>query len=245
MGMECSFMLLAVIIIGPILYIIFGLFCKVKEFIFNPIIKSRTFEDLETQDRFTRVKKGSEEHKFLTEALNVMLSQHNSKKKISLKKAVFQKEDYGYYVCDVVLSKADSNNSEESSHYICLLIDACLNISDTLVISKKRYTPLSKDPGTAFENNYTYTSSNSKISEELLFPEVKELFEKFSGRYPMSDTDSNAYTASIGRSVLISNMGITILGNPDATRYNIAEMLDLGKKLLLLMKTVTDKGEIN
>lgn len=39
-------------------------------------------------------------------------------------------------------------------------------------------------------------------------------------------------------------MEIALLGNPDGTRTNIAEMPDSGKKPVYLIKTITDSEEI-
>lgn len=249
MNVDCNTLLLAAAIIGPALFIIFSLFYKVKELIATPIVKNRVFEDLENQDGFTKVRKASKEHKFLTETFDTMFSPFIGKRQVSLKRAVFQKDDYDYYICDLALFKTNNSkrndNPEQHTYYICLFIDVCLNIPETLVIKKKGNSPLNRNHGDSFDDNYTITSASHKNATKLLYPEVQELFEKFSGRYPMSYMDSNAYTAPIGRSAIISNKGIAVSGNPDGSRYNIAEMLDLGKKLLYLMKTITDSEEIN
>ncbi len=60
----------------------------------------------------------------------------------------------------------------------------------------------------------------------------------------MTNMDSNEYPAILSRSVVINETGIALLGNPDGTRINIAEMLDFGKKLVFLIKTITDSEEI-
>ena len=60
----------------------------------------------------------------------------------------------------------------------------------------------------------------------------------------MTDSDANEYPGPMGRTVIICNEGIIILGNSDGDRYNMAEMLEFGKKLLSLIKAITDSEEI-
>lgn len=242
--MDWNCMLLAIIVILPLLYIIYGVFCKIRNYIVTPVIKSKVFDDLESQDGFGKVRKDSEEHTFLNKTLNTVLMQFNGNKPVSLKRAVFQKDDTEYYIADIefIWDSKHGQNSLSANRYICLLIGADLDIKDTMKVSKKGGV-FSDSPDRTFTERFSISSTHSKTSDELLFREVRDLFVEQDGIYPMTGGDSNEYPGPLGRSVIISNKGIALLGNPDGSRYNVAEMLEFGKKLMSLIKAITDSEQ--
>ncbi len=265
--MDWSCLLLILVIVCPLLYIIYGAFSKLKKLIFAPIKRSKAFSDLESRDGFSKIRKDSEEHRFLNDILNEILKLFDGNKPLSIKQGVFQKDNYDYYICDIEVKELPGarygGDPMMPNRYICLLINVPLNISEPLKVSKRSYHSLVYTPGNAFEERYSvFSRSQVSLSDspdspdspeledlstagQLLIRDVQEIFEAEDGRYPMTERDSNEFPGPLGRSAIFCDNGVILIGNPDGNRYNIAEMMNMGKKLLSLVKAITDNEAID
>lgn len=246
--MDWSCLLLILVIVCPLLYLVYGTFRKLKDLIVTPIQKSRVFSELESRDGFSKIRKDSEEHKLLNDILKEILTPFNENKPISLKRAVFQKDDYDYYISDIEFTELPGarygGDPLMPGRYLCLLINMPLNIVEPLRISKKIHQSLVYTPGNTFDEKYSVFPVNTETAGKLLIRDIREVFETEDGKYPMTDRDSNEFPGPLGRSVIVCKRGIILVGNPNGNRYNMAEMVNFGKKLLSLIKAITDPEEI-
>ena len=246
--MDWTCLLMILVIVCPILYIIYGAFSKLRKLTLDPMKRNKLFEELESQDAFSKIQKDSEEHKFLKDMLGEILTPFNENKPVVLKRAVFQRDSYDYYISDIEFGELRGatygGDPLIPNRYICLFINLPLDIPDPLKVTKKSYPSLVYTPGKTFEERYSTFPPDSASVEKLLIRDVQEVFEMEDGRYPMTDRDSNEFPGPLGRSAIFCSRGVALVGNSDAGRYNAAEMMEFGKKLMSLIKAITDSDEI-
>ncbi len=170
--MDCNTLVLVGIGVGVFFGILISILIKARQLVLTPMLRGKVFESLEIEDKFTLVKKDSEKQKSLNEALNTLFRQFNMDKNVTLKRSLFKKDDYNYYVCDIeLLSEHFTGRNRHrflaKGQYICLYIDTHLNIPGTLLISKKGNNPLKDNQGKNFKDLYFKKSDNSKVSKEF------------------------------------------------------------------------------
>lgn len=248
-SMDWNCLLLILVIVCPFLYMIYVAFTKLRKLIITPLKRSKVFDDLENRDGFTKIRKDSEEHRLLNDILKEILIPLNENKPLSLKRAVFQKDDNDYYISDVEFQHLPGARYGIDpllpNRYICLLINTPLNIPEPLKVSKKSYQSSTSAQEMTFDEKYSVFPVDSATKGNLLIRDVKEFFEMEDGKYPMTDIDSNEFPGPLGRSAIFCSKGVILAGNPDCNRFNIAEMVQFGKKLISMIRAITDNEEMS
>ena len=145
--------------------------------------------------------------------------------------------------------KEHSWYSKINTRHTCIFIEAELDLPGKINIRKRRAGSeyILNEIGTSngvdlpgeFSKNYIVLSDR-ETADLVLVPELVELVEKQNYKFPFSDRIKNELPGPVNRDVLISKEGIILVGNPGASRYDIAEMLEFGKKLLSMLEPLTE-----
>ena len=259
MDIDSTSFLAIAFFIGISILLIIKLFQEIREHFVTPIKKAGVFKELIEQDGFIKLKKNMEERNYLKETLTGILNSFDYNNPLETHEVLFLQDMFDYYFADILLaweiqSERTKGVLKWQTKHTCLFIDTSMNLPGNIRIKKRKYD---------ISNNYRFTkgevevleagffpkefsdrfsvSADPEVAKEIIIRDVQELLEKHDLKYPFTQKVDTESEHVIGRDLYITQKGILMIGNPSCNRIDIAEMMELGKKLIAILEVMSGK----